>query len=132
MLAATMLTLLLASTNGSRGSDYEINWFAIGPAAGVSSVGPYELRSSIGQAGATGRDALAAGPYTLTGGFLAVVSAPSCVADFTGDGTLDFFDVQLFLQAFSNNAPAADLTGDGLFTFFDIQLFLQSFSNGCP
>ena len=30
---------------------------------------------------------------------------PPCLADFTGDGVLDFFDVSLFLQAFSAGCP---------------------------
>jgi hypothetical protein len=55
-----------------------------------------------------------------------------CVPDFTGDGTLDFFDVQAFLDAFSAADPAADLNGDTIFDFFDVQMFLSLFSAGCP
>jgi hypothetical protein len=55
-----------------------------------------------------------------------------CVADWTGDGTLDFFDVQGFLQAFSGHDPAADMNSDGAFNFFDVQSFLNLFSAGCP
>ncbi len=32
-------------------------------------------------------------------------SAPACQADFNGDGVLDFFDVSMFLQAFSVGCP---------------------------
>jgi hypothetical protein len=54
-------------------------------------------------------------------------------ADFAAPfGTLDFFDVQAFLAAFSAHASAADLNGDGVFDFFDVQRFLTSFSAGCP
>ncbi|GAB4386349.1 MAG: hypothetical protein Kow0022_15050 [Phycisphaerales bacterium] len=54
-------------------------------------------------------------------------------ADFAEPfGTLDFFDVQAFLQAFSAHNPAADLNNDGIFDFFDVQAFLQAFSAGCP
>jgi IPT/TIG domain len=63
--------------------------------------------------------------------FLGVVPL-SCLADFTGDGVLDFFDVQEFLSAFSAHDPAADLTGEGVFDFFDVSAFLQAFSDGCP
>lgn len=55
-----------------------------------------------------------------------------CLADFTGDGTTDFFDVAAFLDAFSAMNPVADLTNDGIFDFFDVSIFLQAFSNGCP
>jgi len=58
--------------------------------------------------------------------------APACPADLTGDGTLDFFDVALFLQLTSEQEPAADFDGNGVFNFFDVQAFLQAFSAGCP
>ncbi|KAA0216511.1 MAG: hypothetical protein DYG94_05015 [Leptolyngbya sp. PLA3] len=60
-------------------------------------------------------------------------SGPCNDADFAEPyGTLDFFDVQAFLQAFSMHDPSADLTGDGLYDFFDVQAFLSAFSFGCP
>ena len=55
-----------------------------------------------------------------------------CIADFTGDDLLDFFDVQAFLNAFVLMDPAGDMTGDGVFDFFDLQAFLQAFAAGCP
>jgi hypothetical protein len=55
-----------------------------------------------------------------------------CVADFTGDGELDFFDVSVFLQLFGSQDPDADFTGDGEWDFFDISVFLQAFGAGCP
>jgi hypothetical protein len=55
-----------------------------------------------------------------------------CVADFTGDGTLDFFDVSAFLNAYNASDPIADLTGDGVLNFFDVSAFLNAFSGGCP
>ena len=58
--------------------------------------------------------------------------APSCIADFTGDGTLDFFDVSAFLGAFSASLPSADLNNDSQHDFFDISIFLSAFSAGCP
>lgn len=56
----------------------------------------------------------------------------ACLADFTGDGALDFFDVAAFLDAFANDDASADITGDGTFDFFDVSLFLQAFADGCP
>ncbi|GAB4385559.1 MAG: hypothetical protein Kow0022_11910 [Phycisphaerales bacterium] len=58
---------------------------------------------------------------------------PCSPADFAAPfGTLDFFDVQVFLQAFSAQASEADLNGDGAYDFFDVQAFLQAFAAGCP
>lgn len=55
-----------------------------------------------------------------------------CRADMNGDGSLDFFDVQAFLQTFAAGGSEADFNSDGLYDFFDVQLFLQEFSAGCP
>ncbi len=60
------------------------------------------------------------------------VSLSDCIADFTGDGSLNFFDVSAFLQAFGSNDSLADMTNDGNFNFFDVSTFLQAFANGCP
>lgn len=57
---------------------------------------------------------------------------PDCPADLTGDGDLDFFDVQAFLQAFADQQPAGDFNNDGAHDFFDVQAFLQAFADGCP
>lgn len=51
-------------------------------------------------------------------------------ADLNNDGTLDFFDVSVFLNAYSNQDPIADFTGDGMFDFFDVSAFLNAFSQG--
>ncbi len=58
--------------------------------------------------------------------------ASICIADFTGDGNLDFFDVSAFLGAFNAMNPSADLQADGVFNFFDISVFLQAYAAGCP
>lgn len=55
-----------------------------------------------------------------------------CAADFTGDDTLDFFDVLAFLQAFALGQVSADLTNDAVLDFFDVQMFLSLFAAGCP
>lgn len=60
-----------------------------------------------------------------------VVHEP-CIADLTGDGELDFFDVSDFLDAFGAMDPVADFTGDGAFDFFDVSDFLDAFGAGCP
>lgn len=55
-----------------------------------------------------------------------------CLADLTGDGALDFFDVSLFLTYFETDNPIADFSGDGLINFFDVSAFLIEFAAGCP
>ena len=47
-------------------------------------------------------------------------------------GTLNFFDVSVFLNAFNAADPMADLNGDGEFNFFDVSGFLSAFNAGCP
>src|SRR5690606_6626530 len=58
--------------------------------------------------------------------------ASPCLADLTGDGILNFFDVSAFLLAFSEQNETADFTNDGVFNFFDVSAFLSAYSNGCP
>jgi cytochrome c peroxidase len=86
----------------------------------------------VEDAGAPGGEALSRiAAVTLLCGNGGCADAP-CLADLTGDGVLDFFDVAAFLQMISVGDPAADFDGDGVISFFDIQAFLQAFSDGCP
>ena len=55
-----------------------------------------------------------------------------CLADLSGDGQLDFFDVSSFLTFFQFDDPRADMNDDGNLDFFDVSLFLQAFIAGCP
>jgi len=56
----------------------------------------------------------------------------ACIADITGDGELNFFDVSAFLTAFNAGDLSVDFTGDGSLDFFDVSAFLSAFSAGCP
>ena len=58
--------------------------------------------------------------------------AAACTPDINGDGSLDFFDVSVFLTLFGIQDPAADFTGDGAWDFFDVSEFLAAFGAGCP
>ncbi len=58
--------------------------------------------------------------------------ASTCVADFTGDGVLDFFDVSAFINAYNAMDPAADLNDDGVWDFFDVSAFINAYNLGCP
>ncbi|MCA9275186.1 MAG: hypothetical protein KDA29_04095 [Phycisphaerales bacterium] len=56
-----------------------------------------------------------------------------CHPDFNGDGRLDFFDVSIFLSAFTNmDFTIADYNMDGAIDFFDVSAFLADFQAGCP
>jgi hypothetical protein len=57
---------------------------------------------------------------------LTQVGREALIADATGDGRFDFFDVQRFLQEFSTGD--ADLNGDGVTNFFDVLDFLIAFT----
>ncbi len=72
------------------------------------------------------------GPIFMADNMRVTITRPTCGAELTGDGVLDFFDVQLFLQYFAAHDMRADFTGDGAFDFFDVQEFLQLFASGCP
>lgn len=56
----------------------------------------------------------------------------ACLADLTGDGVLDFFDVSAFLVAFNAQDTVADFNNDGQFNFFDVSSFLSAYTEGCP
>lgn len=56
----------------------------------------------------------------------------ACPADTNGDGVLNFFDVQIFLNAYSTGDPAGDFNNDTLFNFFDVSAYLAAYSAGCP
>ena len=60
------------------------------------------------------------------------VSPAPCPADLNADGSLNFFDVSLFLRLFAAGDPAADFNADGSFNFFDVSAFLRAFDAGCP
>lgn len=67
------------------------------------------------------------------GAVIVALGGPCNQADFAEPyGTLNFFDVQVFLGLFSAHDAAADLNADVSFDFFDVQLFLNLFSAGCP
>jgi Metallo-peptidase family M12B Reprolysin-like len=54
-----------------------------------------------------------------------------CLADVTGDGTLDIFDFLAFQNLFVTSSPRADLTGDGTHDIFDFLAFQNMFVAGC-
>ncbi|KAA0215832.1 MAG: hypothetical protein DYG94_06660 [Leptolyngbya sp. PLA3] len=68
------------------------------------------------------------GPAGLVARF---VPMSACPADFDESGSVDFFDIIAYLDAYSAGDSAADLNGDGTVNFFDLQDFLGLYTTGC-
>ena len=62
---------------------------------------------------------------------MAIIPAPSCVADLDGDGELTIFDFLAFQNRFDAGDPIADFDGDGSLTIFDFLAFQNAFDAGC-
>mgnify|MGYP000850454557 CR=1 FL=1 len=67
---------------------------------------------------------------------ITVEPAPSCPADFDGDGFVDFFDFDLYVSCFEDAqacppGKSADFDGDGFVDFFDFDAFVTAFEAGC-
>lgn len=77
-------------------------------------------------------------PYSWPAGRVGLLSfeitepAGCNAADLNMDGQLNFFDVSVFLTAYSANDLAADFNNDGQLNFFDVSIFLSLFGQGCP
>ena len=50
----------------------------------------------------------------------------------TDDGLLDFFDLQVFLNAYAAGDLTADWNGDEFIDFFDVSSYFAAFAAGCP
>ncbi|QOI99123.1 MAG: hypothetical protein HRU70_00905 [Phycisphaeraceae bacterium] len=61
---------------------------------------------------------------------------PECPADFNGDGFLDFFDLDAYVECFEGlgcpDGKNADFNGDGFLDFFDLDAYVLAFEEGCP
>ena len=64
-----------------------------------------------------------------------VPATPSCPPDFNGDGFLDFFDYDDYVNCFETGTcppgKSADFNGDDFVDFFDYDDFVEAFENGC-
>lgn len=65
--------------------------------------------------------------------FLNACSSSPCnsLADLTGDGRLDFFDISQLIVRYNADDLSVDFTGDGRINFFDISAFMTIFFEGC-
>ncbi|QOJ00005.1 MAG: hypothetical protein HRU70_05690 [Phycisphaeraceae bacterium] len=75
----------------------------------------------------------------IAGGFqyfgIVTFGPPPCGADFNGDGFVDFFDLDAFVECFEGGAcpdgKTADFNDDGFIDFFDLDAFVEAFEAGC-
>ena len=59
--------------------------------------------------------------------------ADPCPADLSPPlGTLDIFDILVFIEQYNSQDPAADLDGNGGFSVFDLLAYIELFNAGCP
>ena len=97
-----------------------------------ADVAPSEPLSALGGEPAAGvwllsvEDRSAYDTGVLVGACLSITTEAVCAADLDGSGTLDFFDLSMFL------ATTPDWDGSTGFDFFDLSAFLSEFGAGCP
>jgi hypothetical protein len=64
-----------------------------------------------------------------------IVPPPPCPPDFNGDGFVDFFDYDAYVECFETEVcppgKSADFNGDGFTDFFDYDEFVLAFEAGC-
>jgi hypothetical protein len=54
-----------------------------------------------------------------------------CPADLNDDGSLNFFDLSIFLSMYGEGSAGADFTDDAFLNFFDVSAFLAAYNAGC-
>lgn len=55
----------------------------------------------------------------------------TCVTDLNDDGSVDFNDLRIFLEAFAERKSIGDWNNDGRFTFHDVLGYLAAYEGGC-
>jgi Zn-dependent metalloprotease len=56
----------------------------------------------------------------------------ACVADWNGDGVVDFNDLLAYLNDYNVSNPRADLNGDGIVDYNDFLEYLTLYNQPCP
>jgi hypothetical protein len=125
---------VLALVGVAQAQPFEVSWWTIDGGGGVSSGGVYSVSGTIGQPDAG--SAMTGGTFSVSGGFwVGTGSTPPCLADFDGDGFVDFFDFDAYVACFEGTVcppgKTADFDGDGFVDFFDFDAYLAAFEAGC-
>jgi hypothetical protein len=139
------ITAGLTTSAAAHAQTFDLSWFTVdGGGATFSSGGGYTLGGTIGQPDA---GQLAGGVYALSGGFWAAATAPPPCAGARGDancdGSIDFFDIDPFLEALfdpvgyhgafcGGSICAVDADCSGAVDFFDIDPFIACLFAACP
>lgn len=132
LFAAALVSLGVLAGSATAGGDLTITRSTIDGGGGTMSGGPFTLRGSIGQHDAA-LGPISQSDFDVLGGFWTpLLIESSCRPDLNEDDELDFFDVLMFLEAFSAEDPIADFNDDLVFDFFDVLEFLNAYSSGCP
>ncbi len=123
--------LLWAGASAQSGGPYDLSWWTIdGGGVTFATGGVYNLGGTIGQPDAS--NALAGGPYSLTGGFW---FAPACVptnGDVDANGCVDDADLLAVLFAFGQTgARPEDVNCDSVVDDADLLIVLFNFGSGC-
>lgn len=100
-----------------------IRW---GTTYSFSFVSPQPPTTKVAELGVFNDDG--SGPVIAS--VVAPISGP-CRVDMNADGTLNFFDISTWINAFNSGDLNADFTGDGVFDFFDASAYLNEFIQGC-
>jgi hypothetical protein len=102
--------------------------------------GEFSLQSSLTFPATSGTTyVVVVGGYLTTGEGPGNISiscvAPPCPADFNGDGFLDFFDYDAYVECFETEVcppgKSADFNGDTFVDFFDYDEYVAAFETGC-
>lgn len=89
----------------------------------------------FGQDVALSGNTIVVGANLGSGNYASIFTIPDlfdCPLDLNLDGTLNFFDVSVYIEAFIANDPQADCNRDGVFDAFDVLQFSSAFAEGCP
>ena len=112
------------------------NWYMAGGANNATALPrPTEFRTFVGGQGNGNVMAFDNIRFAVGDSLCVTDSPPGCPADFNGDGFLDFFDYDDYVNCFETGScppgKTADFNGDGFADFFDYDDFVGAFQAGC-
>jgi hypothetical protein len=112
------------------------NWYMAGGANNVRALPrPSQFRCFVGGQGNGNVMAFDNISFTIGNALCVTEGGGGCPADFNGDGFLDFFDYDDYVNCFETGTcppgKTADFNGDGFADFFDYDDFVGAFETGC-
>jgi hypothetical protein len=131
-----LIVILAAALAGSARAQLAMDWHTLDGGGGTSAGSTLVLQGTIGQPDGTGPDFSAGSTLSMSGGFwTGLTLPPPCPADFNGDGFLDFFDYDAFVECYETEVcppgKTADFNNDGFVDFFDYDDFVLFYETGC-